>query len=147
MLVYEANPIWDENKERIIGNESNSFDIKAIRGNSLPYQWWRLQDDNNEILGYGWLKTDEDSIEISLSIAKEHRGKGLSKQILIYLEQQILSENLPRNIVATVYESNKDSDRVVKLLRENGYKTASFPTENAEAVLRKGIDVTFYKTL
>ena len=150
MFIYEENPIWDLNKERIIGKKVESFPIETVKLNDqLPYKWWRLEDDtNNEVLGYGWIAVDEDKneTEVSLCIAEEHRGKKIGIQILNNLEQEILVNNLPRNIIATICGSNVYAFRVVKLLLNNGYDS-ELPIKTVEPLINKGYDVTFIKKL
>jgi len=143
---YEIDPVWDKDKERIIGSEADSFDINAKIDGSLPYDWWYLKK-YNEVIGYGWLNVNEDDVEISISISKEHRNKGLGTKTLHHLEQQILSRNLPKNIVVTVYGTNIHRFKVAKMLKSNGYRTCKFPIKDAAEILKRGEDVTFFKTL
>ncbi len=150
MFIYEENPIWDLNKERIIGPERESFCIEDVEVNAeLPYEWWRLEDDTtHEILGYGWITVNEkvNEAEISLCIAQEHRGERIGEQILNNLEQQIIVNNLPRNIIANIYGSNTYASRVIQLLQNQGYNS-TLPIETTRVLVSNGCDVTFVKEL
>lgn len=150
MFIYENNPVWDLNKERIIGSESESFCIGNVEINaSLPYKWWRLEDDTTQdVLGYGWIEVNENAreTEISICIAQEHRGEGIGKKILNNLEQKVITNNFPHSIIANICGSNRYAIRVIRLLQKHGY-ASFFPIETIRILVSNGQDVTFTKEL
>lgn len=104
--------------------------------------------ESDEILGYGWIYVDKDDqkSEVSLCVAEEHRGKGIAKQILMYLEEKVIENELPVTIRATIKGSNTHSDAMLRLLQSQEYK----PIHDFETIinlLRAGADVLFYKQL
>lgn len=150
MFVFESNPVWDINKDRIIGVERDSFSIGDVQIDAyLPYYWWRLDDDNTqEVLGYGWITVyeEEDKSEFSLCVSQVHRREGLGDQILTNLEQQIIDRDFPRNIIANVYGDNPNAISIMQLLERKGYRSI-WPSEMTRVLISNGQDVTFIKTL
>lgn len=143
---YEENVIWDDDKERIIGNLTNSFNLDGNR-ESVTGEWWNLKNDFGIIIGYGWIVIYENEVEISLVVSEEYRGKGLSKKILNYLEEQILLNDLPKNVVAIINETNEYKYTVAKLLTNNGYAPEGFDVKYLEFYLSSEISIAFCKKL
>jgi GNAT superfamily N-acetyltransferase len=86
----EDVPRWDADKQRL-------FDETALasvgldrpeRGASLADEWWRVTDDDDVVVGYGWLDSLWGDAQITFLVDPARRGQGIGEYILDRLEQE-----------------------------------------------------------
>ncbi|MCM0625132.1 GNAT family N-acetyltransferase [Lysinibacillus sp. OL1_EC] len=121
-LIKEENSIWNIEKETIVAEAGEgTFDnSNSELGTLLNQEWWKLIDDNERLIGFGWVDYENDDFEISVAVTKEYQGLGLGSFILVELEH-IAKEKGFNETVAIVKESNQESDKMIKWLYKKGY--------------------------
>ena len=57
--VREDDPIWDADKQRVIGGApEGAFVLPFADGDALPGEWWSARDGDGTVVGYGRLDID-----------------------------------------------------------------------------------------
>lgn len=87
--VYDPQPRWDADRERIVGYAPDGvFDIAPTTGDTaLTGQWWRAEDDNG-VVGYGWMDSAWGDAEILLAVEPHRQAHGIGGFILDHLESE-----------------------------------------------------------
>lgn len=124
MKIYrEENAIWDADKQRIIGQYPNSFEILSILGDKISEKIvYYICMEKNKVVGYGWIYTSDDTAdtkEISIAVDCNLKGKGYGTNILEHLENCINS----KQIKAIIAASNPMAVQVYNWLYKNRYKS------------------------
>ncbi|MUK89307.1 GNAT family N-acetyltransferase [Ornithinibacillus sp. L9] len=120
--IKEKEPMWNESRENIIGNNPCAFNLSKIEMEApLSGDWWTLLNDTNETLGYGWIKYEENDAELSISIHKNHQNKGVGTEILRKLEIEALNKGFKKT-VTVVRECNPTGKEAINWLYKQDYK-------------------------
>ncbi|MFE4354013.1 GNAT family N-acetyltransferase [Peribacillus butanolivorans] len=121
-LIKEENPIWDIEKENIVGKvEGGTFNLDNLEvGTQLHQEWWKLIDDNDRVLGFGWINYENGDFEISLAVHKDYQGSG-SGSIIIEGLESIAKEKGFNKTVAIVKKTNPNSLKMIKWLYQKKY--------------------------
>lgn len=122
--VREANPAWDENKQRIVaGAPDGVFDDRygdLEIGALAPSEWWRVEKDGR-VVGYGWLDVNWGDAEILLATDPEHRRQGVGSFILDHLSEEASTRGL-RYLTNVVRPTHPDGDMVRAWLVKRGFE-------------------------
>ncbi|GAA0337262.1 hypothetical protein GCM10008967_29430 [Bacillus carboniphilus] len=103
-IIKEEHSIWDTEKEIIFAEVADgTFDnLNNLElGLQLNQEWWKLIDENEKVLGFGWVNYENDDFEISLVVDTNHQGEGLGSFIIEKLEAIALEKGFNK-IVAIV---------------------------------------------
>jgi GNAT superfamily N-acetyltransferase len=121
-------PVWDANKERIVGNvEPGILDSRysgVAEGAPVPCMWYRAENEKGETVGYGWVDVVWGDAEILLAIDKDYRGKGAGAFILDGLDKEARRMGL-NYIYNVVRPSHPRGEEVTKWLTKQGFKEQS----------------------
>lgn len=127
----EENSIWDKDKKDIIGKENDSFNLN-IGGDSLLLVgvWYKFFDKKENIIGYGWINTNDSEVEVSICLKNEYRGNKYSYIILDKLEEEVkcMEYNV---IIANIKYENENKDVIRHILEKKGYCVCD---ESAEGI-------------
>lgn len=149
---WEIDAVWDRNKEHVISNHCDAFNITVgiEIGGELPSVWGHLRNKNNRILGYGWIDLYDDCPEISIVIEDVFQAKGIGKQILKMLVDDVKKRGYTF-VRATVKRTNVSAREVVVWLCKNGFSETNFGTSVSVAlalkIFEKGQDLNLIKRL
>lgn len=68
-------PRWNGDIKDIFESiEKGVIDISKLQEDQeLHQKWWKLTDDNDETVGFGWIDTLNGDVELSLVIKDEYR--------------------------------------------------------------------------
>lgn len=149
---WENDAVWDKNKEHIISNHCDAFNISGdiVIGGKLPSVWGHLKNGNDRILGYGWIDLYDDGPEISIVIDDVFQVMGLGNKILEMLVDDVKSRGYTF-VGATVKNTNVFARQVVGWLCKNGFSETNFGTsvsvEFALKIFEKGQDLNLIKRL
>jgi ribosomal protein S18 acetylase RimI-like enzyme len=125
--IQETTARWDSNKKRIIGDApAGVFDrryAELSEGDLVPGEWWRVEDDNGAVVGYGWLDIVWGDAEILLATDSKFRGRGVGTFILNSLENEVRTRgvNYLYNVVRTTHP---ERDRVTGWLKKRGFEAS-----------------------
>lgn len=128
---WETEAFWDTNKEYIIGTRADAFNMPKGRdiGISLPGEWGILKNEDDEIIGYGWIELyDDKQAEISIAIKDASQVKGFGKQILEELVKELKARGYA-SVIAIVKRTNICSKEVIEWLCGNGFSKTKFGVE------------------
>ncbi|WP_339243074.1 GNAT family N-acetyltransferase [Paenibacillus sp. FSL F4-0243] len=122
-LVKEENPIWDNEKENIVGNvEVGTFNLEnVVVGEELCQEWFKLIDDNVGVLGFGWIDYNNNNFEISVAVHKDYQGSG-SGSIIIEELERIAKEKGFNEVRGIVKSSNPNAVKMIEWLYRKNYK-------------------------
>lgn len=149
-FIKEENPIWNEEKNINIGKEYRSFNnLPNELGIKLSNTWLKLVEDNNELIGYGWIDYKNDEAEISVYVKENKRGKGNARNIIKCLEDEIHKKENINTIIAIIKKENENKFKILKLLLNNNFEhiIETYNYETMVQVLEKGYDVDLYKSI
>lgn len=155
-LIKEENSMWDSEKKAIFENiETGTFDLNEFKlGNRLGNEWWRIVNEDDDVLGFGWINYEDQDFEVSIAINSHSRGEGLGSFVLDKFEQ-IAKEKKYEQIVAIVKKTNPNSSMMIEWLYKKNYayyfpelggeikKTAEFATSIVKKMdihLKKNIE-------
>lgn len=118
----ETRPVWDADKERIIGGAPpGALDVQHQSGADLPGDWW-VAGDGSTTLGYGWLDaTWGGDAEILLAVDPQAQGKGVGSFVLDHLEQEAAHRGL-NYVYNTVRSTHPHREQVYDWLCSRGYR-------------------------
>lgn len=121
--IHETPGRWDANKQRIIGDAAKGiFDTRfqqCNEGDLLPCDWFRVEEDNR-VLGYGWLDVNWGDAEILLATAGEAEGRGIGTFILDQLENEAQKRGL-NYLYNAVRPTHPQAVRVTEWLMKRGF--------------------------
>ena len=118
----EARPVWDDNKERVIGGAPpGALDISHTDGAELVGDWFTARD-GDAVVGYGWMdSTWGGDTEILLAVDPARDGEGIGTFIMSRLEQEAAKQGT-NYVYNTVRESHPHRERVHDWLLGRGYR-------------------------
>jgi GNAT superfamily N-acetyltransferase len=122
-LIKEEHSVWDTEKEIIFAEVSDgTFDnLNNLElGSQLNQEWWKLIDDNERVLGFGWINYENGDFEISLVVDTNHQGEGLGSFIIEKLEAIALEKGF-NEVVAIVKKTNPNSEEMIDWLYKKSY--------------------------
>jgi len=119
--VYERNPRWDADRERVFATVLEGVFRAATRtaGERLESDWWRVERDGR-VVGYGWLDEVWGDAEILLVVEQEARGSGVGGFMLQRLEQEAAARGL-NYVVNVVRETHPQREQVTAWLLGHGF--------------------------
>lgn len=119
----EVPPRWDHAKARIIGGAPPGvFDFASTAaGDLLPGQWWRAEDDERRVVGYGWMDCNWGDGEILIAVDPDRHGRGAGTFILDQLRREAAQRGV-NYIYNIVPERHPDADRVESWLKSHGFE-------------------------
>ena len=154
-LIKDGESIWDIAKETIIGKvEEGTFEFYNLElGSKLNQEWWKLVDDNERVLGFGWINYAHDEFEISLAVDEDSRGDGLGSFIVEEFER-IAKEKGFNETLAIIKHSNHNSLKMVEWFYQKGYAVYVCGLEGMKPIsvefatnMVKRMDVHLIKTI
>jgi GNAT superfamily N-acetyltransferase len=89
-------------------------------GKILHHEWWKLINNDERALGFGWVNYENDEFEISLVVDSNYQGLGLGSFIMENLETLALEKGFFET-VARVKESNPNSEEMIVWLYKKNY--------------------------
>jgi GNAT superfamily N-acetyltransferase len=119
----EPVPRWDASKAAIIGAApAGVFEFGNCHdGDLLSGQWWRAEDEEGEILGYGWLDCNWGDGEILVAVAPEVQGRGVGGFILERLQVEARGRGL-YCLYNVVPAAHPEPDRLEAWLTRHGFE-------------------------
>jgi GNAT superfamily N-acetyltransferase len=145
--IHEAAPVWDEEKQRVIGGApQGALDVRHEPGSQLSGDWWSATDESGVVVGYGWLDaTWGGDAEVLLAVDPDRQGEGVGAFVLNRLEQEAATRGI-NYVYNTVRETHPDRDRVQDWLAVRGFRgSVSDPTMRKRVVADSGEPVTASK--
>lgn len=127
--VHEDRPLWDEDKQRVIGGApQGALDVQYPSGAELPGDWWSARDGDGAVVGYGWLDaTWGGDAEILLAVEKSVQRRGVGTFILSSLENEAGRRGL-NYVYNTVRTTRPDREGVHDWLAVRGYQGSTSDT-------------------
>jgi len=126
--IRERNPVWDEPKDRIVGGvPAGVFDSRydtLQKGNLVPGEWWRVEDEDGRVVGYGWLDVNWGDAEILLATEPDARGKGVGTFVLRQLEGEARARGL-NYLYNLVRPTHPNAEDVAAWLSRRGFSQES----------------------
>jgi GNAT superfamily N-acetyltransferase len=121
--AHEANPIWDDDKQRVIGSApEGALDLSFTPGSTLPGDWWSARTAKGDVVGYGWLDaTWGGDAEILLAVDASWQEKGVGSFIIGRLEDEAASRGL-NYVYNTVREQHPQRDDLHDWPAVRGYR-------------------------
>ena len=96
--VREQPARWDADKKRIIGGApAGAFDARyadSPAGAPLPGDWWRVEQADGQVVGYGWLDAVWGDAEILLATEIDRQGQGIGGFALDQLAREAAARGL-----------------------------------------------------
>ncbi|HET8599132.1 MAG TPA: GNAT family N-acetyltransferase [Segeticoccus sp.] len=132
----EPRPVWDADKERIIGGApEGALDVSYPDGAELPGDWFVAAEDGKPV-GYGWMdSTWGGDTEILLAVDTAQQGRGVGSFVMTHLEWEAAQRGI-NYVYNTVRETHPDRDQVHDWLLVRGYRG-----NERDASLRKRVAV------
>ena len=92
--LHEPHPLWDNDKERIIGSVPQGLlDVDGRPGEAVTGEWWRAEDPDG-VVGYGWMDSAWGDAEILLVVEPHRQSHGVGSFILDHLESEAASRGV-----------------------------------------------------
>jgi len=119
--VKDDDPRWDADRERVFANLGTEVfpGVPRQPGERLPSDWWRVEDDDR-VIGYGWLDDVWGDAEILLAVEGPARGTGAGAFALARLEDEAAARGL-NYVVNVVRETHPDRDAVTGWFVAHGF--------------------------
>lgn len=141
--VHEQNPVWDPDRDRIIGQAPAAvFDFSSAQdGDPMTGEWWRAEDVQG-VVGYGWMDSAWGDAEVLLAVEPHRQTHGVGSFVLDHLESEAAARGvnyvyntvrgdrayrarLRRWLIGRGYVADPDSDVLRKrvggrVIRESG---------------------------
>ncbi|PHF65852.1 hypothetical protein COI42_23380 [Priestia aryabhattai] len=157
MKLYFENitePKWTGELQEVLEEvEEGIFEFKSvINGRKLKGEWWRLFNQEDETIGYGWVDISEGDFEISLVVKREFRGNykiRAGKFILSKLEAVAKEKSLQSTCVV-IKSTNPNKYSLVKWFYKQGYGEEKGVLEDLLRYARdfpSGVDITLHKMI
>ena len=122
--VREPDPVWDEDKRRVIGGAPpGAFALPFGDGDALPGEWWsaRRGSDDGPVLGYGRLDIGwGGDAEVLLAVDPAVQQHGVGSFVLAALEQEAVAHGL--NYVHNTIREHDGRDQVHDWLAVRGFR-------------------------
>lgn len=133
--THEHNPVWDDQKRRVVGAApAGALDVAHEAGAPLPGDWWRAADEDGSVVGYGWLDaTWGGDAEILLAVDPACQRQGAGTFIIGCLEQEAAARGI-NYVFNTVRSTHPDRDGLHDWLAVRGYRGST-----ADTTLRKHV--------
>jgi hypothetical protein len=79
-MIWKRELIWDESKKNIIGSNPNAFNLGNVENDAkLKDDWWSLVNDEEEVLGYGWIKYENAMMMHQKALKLRLRAKAIDE--------------------------------------------------------------------
>jgi ribosomal protein S18 acetylase RimI-like enzyme len=133
--IEERPPVWDADKQRIIGGAPagvfalGPFDL----GDPLAGDWWRVEDEGR-VVAYGWMDTVWGDAEVLVAVDPTDQGRGVGAYVFDQLEREAAMRGL-RYLHNVVRATHPDRDEVTAWLEQHGFKASS------DGLLRRRVKV------
>jgi GNAT superfamily N-acetyltransferase len=94
--IREDAPRWDADKQTML----HPGELAAVGleppapGAPVADEWWRVTDDDGNVVGYGWLDCEWGDAQVTFWVAPDHRGAGAGGFILDRLEAEAAQRGL-----------------------------------------------------
>lgn len=122
--IREGITHWDQHKRAIVGNAPPGVFDDRYRNISdhdlVPCEWWRVEDENDKVLGYGWLDVVWGDAEILLAVDPACERRGVGAFILSNLEHEARDRGLGY-LTNIVRPTHPRADEVVHFLKVRGF--------------------------
>ena len=120
--ISEPAPCWDAAKADAFapgGPAMHGLGTPA-EGDALGDAWWRAEDDDGTVLGFGRLDDAWGDAEVLVLVAQDHRGTGAGAWILDRLEQEAAARSL-NYVYNVVPEGHPEREAVRSWLLARGF--------------------------
>lgn len=122
--IREGITHWDQHKREIVGGAPPGvFDdrYRSISDHELvPCEWWRVEDAEGRVLGYGWLDVVWGDAEILLAVDPRVERHGVGAFILTNLELEARARGLGY-LTNLVRPTHPRADAVSHFLCKRGF--------------------------
>lgn len=121
--VRETPASWDEDKAAVLaGLGPGLFGLGTPQdGDALGDEWWRVEDDTGEVVGYGRLDDTWGDAEILVLVSPEHRRGGVGGFVVARLEAEAGRRGL-NYIYNVVPDGHPDPEQVTGWLAAHGFE-------------------------
>ncbi|RLV47959.1 GNAT family N-acetyltransferase [Nocardioides mangrovicus] len=118
----EEHPVWDAEKQRIIGGApEGAFVLLFADGDELPGEWWSARDEAGAVVGYGRLDIGwGGDAEILLAVDPDRQQQGVGSFVLGHLEQEAAGRGI--NYVYNTIRDHEARDLVHDWLVVRGFR-------------------------
>lgn len=118
----EERATWDADVARVVGSAPPGvFDLDATDGARLPGDWWSARDEDDRVLGYGWLDVEWGDAEVLLAVDPARSGRGVGAFVLAHLEQEAAARGV-NYVYNTVPAVHPEHGQVSAWLEAHGYR-------------------------
>jgi len=140
--ISEGQPAhWDADKKRIVGSEAPGvFDSRYAdrrEGDVVPGRWWRCEEQDGKVIGYGWMDVVWGDAEVLLAVSREARGRGVGSFLMEQLEREAFEHGM-QYVTNVVRPTHPEKARIVAWLEKRGFHSGedgrhfrSVPTRRA----------------
>jgi GNAT superfamily N-acetyltransferase len=120
----EAPPRWDAQKKAVIGAAPPGvFQFESYHdGDLLPGQWWRVEDERAQVVGYGWLDCNWGDGEVLVAVSAEHQGRGVGAYILDRLQDEARRRGL-YYLYNVIPAAHPEPARLERWLARHGFRS------------------------
>lgn len=117
---------WDDSKEALFSKLPDGvFDFgQSKEKGPLPGIWWRVEDDDGAVVGYGWVDYGWGEAEVLAAVDPDRQGEGIGAWIFDQLAEEARSKG-HRYMANFVRESHPARDEVRAWLEKRGFEEAS----------------------
>ena len=125
MWTAEHPPRWDESKSRILGASPPGvfrYDGMTL-GALVPGEWWRVEDEEGGVLGYGWMDVTWGWAPVLLAVAPEAREKGVGSFVIEQLVQEGARRGL-HYVFNVIPDAHPDPEGLAMWLESRGFEPA-----------------------
>lgn len=153
-ICKDENPVWDQDKQRLIREKEDSFYIcECHKGDKLPGIWYKAieknADSSDEVIGFGWIDVDDSLPEISIVVDDKNSHNGIGRQLTDELCNEC-KKNGASKVRIVIRSENIYYKRVVKIALNNGFYWDNDSNAGHEMLcklLERGFNVTMEKDL
>jgi GNAT superfamily N-acetyltransferase len=133
--VREVDPVWDADKQRVIGGAPDGAFVLPFRtGDDLPGEWWSARD-GDVVLGYGRLDIGwGGDAEILLAVDPDRQQQGVGGFVLEHLEVEAATRGM--NYVHNKIREHAARDLIHDWLVVRGFRGA------VDGYLRKRVGIS-----
>jgi GNAT superfamily N-acetyltransferase len=124
--IKEDVPRWDSDKQRLFDDTallSVGMDRPAADA-ALADEWWRVVDDDGDVVGYGWLDSEWGDAQITFFVDPSRRGEGVGSFVLDRLEAESRKRGL-NYVYNVVPDSHPDRHWMTVWLQRHGLHESS----------------------
>jgi GNAT superfamily N-acetyltransferase len=124
--VREVDPVWDADKQRVIGGApEGAFSIPFADRDPLPGEWWSAREGGPDgvVLGYGRLDIGwGGDAQILLAVDPSRQEEGVGSFVLAHLEDEAAARGI--NHVYNTIRDHEQRDLVHDWLVVRGFRGA-----------------------